>query len=153
MLREFREFALRGSVMDMALGIIFGGVFTPITNSLVNDIFMPLISLLTGGRDIHNWFRVLRPAPDGTREFATLADAQAAGALTLNTGVFISKAVIFVCVCYVVFLMVRGINRWKKGDASATIATKECAMCCSEIPHRAKRCSACGSDLQPELAG
>ena len=147
MFKEFKEFALRGSVLDMALGIIFGGVFTPLTYSLVNDIFIPLVSLLTGGRDIHNLFWVLKPAADGTSAFATLADAKAAGALTLNYGVFISTLVIFVIVCYVVFMMVSVINRWKKDDPTATLATKECGECCSEIPLRARRCPACSSEL------
>ncbi len=143
---EFRKFIMRGNVLDMAVGVIIGGAFQAIISSLVNDIIMPVISLITGGIDFTNWFVSL----DGT-SYATLAAAQEAGASTLNYGVFITAVINFLLMAIVVFLIVKGMNKAaekvakKKEDAPAT--TKICPYCKSEINKDATRCPHCTSQL------
>ena len=150
MLKEFKEFAMKGSVLDMAIGIVIGGVFTPIVKSLVGDIIMPPIGMLTGGVDMNNLFWVLKPGADGATAFDSLAAAQEAGAVTINYGVFINTIFIFILVAFAVFMMVKVINKWKKEEEEAPAeepTTKECGRCCSEIPINAQRCPACTSEL------
>lgn len=116
MLKEFKEFAMKGSVFDMAIGIIIGGAFTPIVKSLVDDILMPVIGLFMGDVDFSNMFVVLKEGTDGASPYATLELAQEAGAVTVNYGIFINTVVTFLIIAFVVFMMVRNINRWKQEE-------------------------------------
>jgi large conductance mechanosensitive channel len=148
MLKEFKEFALRGNVVDMAVGIIIGAAFGTIVNSLVNDVIMPPIGLLLGGLDFANLFALLKSgSPAGP--YASLADAQAAGAVTINYGVFINAVVSFLIVAFVVFLLIRSINRMKQEEEAppAEPTTKDCPYCLSTIPIKATRCPHCTSEL------
>ncbi len=148
MLKEFKEFVMRGNVVDMAVGIIIGAAFGTIVSSLVNDVIMPPIGLLLGGMDFANLFILLKvgspPAP-----YASPADAQAAGAVTLNYGVFINAVVSFLIVAFVMFLLIRSINRMKREEEAppAEPTTKECPYCLSTIPIKATRCPHCTSEL------
>ena len=146
MLKEFKEFALKGSVLDLAIGIIIGGVFTPIVKSLVDDMIMPLLGLVLGKVDFTSLYILLRagttPAP-----YATLEAAKAAGAVTINYGIFINTIVTFVLVAFAVFMLVRLINRWRREPAPPEPTTKACPYCVTEIPIAATRCPACTSDL------
>ena len=141
MFKEFREFIARGNVMDLAVGIIIGAAFTAIVNSLVNDLIMPPISLLLGGIDFNNMFIILRgtPAP-------TLAAAKAAGDVTLNYGAFIQALVNFLIVAFVIFLIVRQVNRLK-ASPPPTPTSKPCPFCLSSINAAATRCPNCTSQL------
>ena len=147
--REFREFAVKGNVIDMAVGIIIGGAFTLIVQSLVKDVMNPLIGLLVGGIDFSNLFVVLREGVAGA-PYATLAEAQAAGAVTLNVGLFINAVVSFSIVAFVVFLLVRTINRLKREEAVAPAdpTEKPCPYCFMVVPIKAVRCGHCTSELQ-----
>ena len=118
MLKEFREFAMKGSVLDMAIGIVIGGAFSPIVKSLVDDILMPPIGMLMGGVDFANLFLIIKEGATAG-PFANLAAAQEAGAVTVNYGVFINTVITFVIVAFAVFMMVKNINRWKKEEEAA----------------------------------
>ena len=142
MLKEFKEFAMRGNVMDLAIGVIIGGAFGKITTSLVNDIIMPPIGLLLGKVDFSNLFLNLS---GGT--YASLADAQKAGAATLNYGLFINNVINFLIIALVIFLIVKQINRLQKPQPSTAPSTKECPFCLSTIPIKATRCPHCTSQL------
>ena len=148
MLKEFKEFALRGNVVDMAVGIIIGAAFGTIVKSLVDDIIMPPIGLLLGGVDFANLFAVLKGG-DPSGPYASLADAQAAGAVTINYGVFFNSVISFVIVTCVMFLLIRAINQLKKEEEPppAEPTTKECAYCLSSIPIKATHCPHCTSEL------
>ncbi len=150
MLKEFREFALRGNVMDMAVGIIIGAAFTSIVKSLVNDILMPPLGWLLGGMDFSNFYLTLKPgSPDGP--YAALADAQAAGAVTINYGMFINALISFTLVALAMFLLIRAINRLQDGKTNeepAPATTKDCPFCLSSIPLGASRCPNCTSQLE-----
>ncbi len=143
---EFREFIMRGNVMDMAVGVIIGGAFQKIISSLVDDIIMPLISVLTGGIDFNNKFVVL----DGG-SYATLEAAKEAGAATLNYGTFITVVINFILMALVIFFLVKTMNnisnRFAKEEAEAPATTKICPRCKSEINIEATRCPHCTSDL------
>ena len=144
MLKEFKEFAMRGNVLDMAVGIIIGAAFGKIITSLVNDILMPPIGLLLGNVDFTNLFVSLTGST-----YATLAEAQGAGAATINYGLFINAVLSFLIVGFVVFLLVRAFNRMDKAEeAPAEPASKECPECLSEIPIQARRCAFCTSVLE-----
>jgi len=147
MLKEFKEFALRGNVVDMAVGIVVGAAFGTIVKSLVADVIMPPIGLLLGGVDFANLFILLKPgSPVGP--YAALAEAQAAGAVTVNYGLFLNNVVSFVIVAFVMFLLIRGLNRLQKQEAPpAEPTTKECPYCLSTIPLKATRCPHCTSEL------
>jgi large conductance mechanosensitive channel len=151
MLKEFKEFALRGSVVDMAIGIVIGAAFGAIISSLVADVIMPPIGLLLGKVDFSNLFVVLKsgtmPGPYGS-----LAAAKQAGAVTLNIGVFINTIISFLIIAFSVFLVIRSINRLtRKAEAAAPApATKECPFCFSVIPVKATRCPSCTSQLKAE---
>ncbi|QNU63831.1 large-conductance mechanosensitive channel protein MscL [Vreelandella titanicae] len=152
--QEFREFAVKGNVVDMAVGIIIGGAFTLIVQSLVADVMNPLIGLLVGGVDFSNLFVVLRQGAVGG-PYATLADAQEAGAVTLNLGLFINAVVSFMIVAFVVFLLVRTINRLKREEAVAPANPTEqpCPYCLMVVPIKATRCGHCTAMLdQPAEA-
>jgi len=144
MLKEFKAFAMRGNVLDMAVGIIIGAAFGRIITSLVNDILMPPIGLLLGKVDFSGLFLSL-----SGKSYATLAEAKAAGAATVNYGVFLNTVIDFVIVAFVIFLLVRQINRWNQPAAAAAPTTKECPYCCSAIPLQATRCPNCTSEIRP----
>jgi large conductance mechanosensitive channel len=148
MWKEFKEFVMRGSVMDMAVGIIIGSAFGAIVKSLVDDIIMPPIGLLLGGVDFANLF-VLLKAGSPAGPYASLADAKAASAVTINYGVLVNVVIIFLIVAFVVFLLVRGINRLKQKEVAPPPepTTKECPYCLSAIPIKATRCAYCTSEL------
>lgn len=150
MFKEFREFAMRGNVVDMAVGIIIGGAFGTIVKSLVDDVIMPPIGLLLGNVDFANLFVVLKQGTKAAPPYTSLAEAHAAGAVTLNYGQFINNVVSFIILAFAVFLLVRGMNRLKDRlehhpDPAAT--TKECPYCCSTINIKATRCPQCTADL------
>jgi len=144
MLKEFKEFIMRGNVLDMAIGIIIGGAFGKIITSLVNDILMPPIGVLLGNVDFANLFVNLSGKP-----YASLADAKAAGAATINYGLFVNTIIDFVIVAFVIFLLVRAVNRMRRQQEAppAVPTTKECSYCLSSIPIKATRCPNCTSQL------
>lgn len=148
MFKEFKKFAMRGNVVDMAVGIIIGAAFGNIVKSLVSDIIMPPMGLLLGNVDFSDLFITLKSAPTGGT-FATVAEAQKAGAVTLNFGLFINTVISFVIVAFTVFLLIRGLNRLKRQDEAppAEPTTKECPLCYSTISIRATRCPNCTSEL------
>lgn len=148
MLKDFKAFILRGNVMDLAVGVILGTAFGTIVKSLVNDVIMPPIGLLLGGVDFSNLFLLLK-AGSPTPPYASLADAQAAGAVTVNYGVFVNAIISFLIVAFVIFLLIRSLNRMtqKEEAAPAEPTTKECPYCLSTIPIKAARCAHCTSDL------
>jgi large conductance mechanosensitive channel len=142
MLKEFREFVMRGNVVDMAVGIIIGAAFGKIVTSFVSDILMPPIGRLMGKMDFSNLFIDL----SGTG-FATLAEAKKAGAATINYGLFFNTILDFVIVAFAIFLLIRQINRMKREPAPAAPDTKECPFCLSMVPLKAVRCPHCTSEL------
>jgi large conductance mechanosensitive channel len=148
MLKEFREFALRGNVVDMAVGIIIGAAFGSIVTSLVNDVLMPPIGLLLGGVDFSNLFIVLKAGSPAV-PYASLADAQTAGAVTINYGVFFNAIISFLIVAFAVFMIIRVINKAKRAEEApaAEPTTKDCPFCLSAVPIEATRCAYCTSDL------
>ncbi|HSR71583.1 MAG TPA: large conductance mechanosensitive channel protein MscL [Kiloniellales bacterium] len=147
MLKEFREFALRGNVVDMAVGIIIGAAFGRIVTSLVNDIVMPPIGVLLGDVDFSEIYVNLSGGA-----YASLAEAKAAGAATLNVGIFVTAILQFLIVAWAVFLLIRAINRLKRREEATppeAPTTKPCPRCLSSIPVKASRCAFCTSDLEP----
>jgi len=148
MVKEFKEFIMRGNVMDMAVGIIIGAAFGTIVKSLVADVIMPPIGLLLGNVDFANLFVLLKegstPGP-----YAALAAANEAGAVTLNYGVFVNTIISFVIVGFAIFLMVKGVNklRRQKPAPAAAPTTKDCPHCFTAIPIKATRCPNCTSEL------
>ena len=149
MLKEFKEFALKGNMVDMAVGIIIGGAFGTIVKSLVSDVIMPPIGLLLGDTDFSDMFMVLRQgAPEGP--YATLAQASEAGAVTLNYGTFITNLISFLVVAWAVFMLVKGMNRLRRQEAPpAPPSTRECPHCAGTIPNKATRCQFCTQVVAP----
>jgi large conductance mechanosensitive channel len=141
MLKEFKAFAMRGNVVDLAVGVIIGAAFGKIVTSFVSDLLMPPIGLLLGNVDFGNLFVALNG-----QAYASLAEAQAAGAPTINYGLFINTVIDFVIVAFVIFLLIRAINRMQK-PAAAEATTKDCPRCFSAIPLKATRCPHCTSEL------
>ena len=152
MLKEFKEFVMRGNVVDMAVGIIVGAAFGTIVKSLVSDIIMPPIGLLLGNVDFANLFAVLKEGAKAAGPYASLADAQAAGAVTINYGVFINTIISFIIVAFAIFLLIRKINELKKQEEAppAEPTTKDCPYCLTSIPIKATRCPHCTSKLVAE---
>ena len=148
MWKEFKEFILRGNVIDLAIGIVIGAAFGAIVKSLVDDIIMPPIGLVLGGVDFANLFILLQSGTPAA-PYATLADAKLAGAVTINYGVFINTLISFLIVAFVIFLLVRTINRMRRKaeEPAPAPAAKECPYCLSSIPIKATRCAHCTSDL------
>lgn len=149
MLKEFKEFAMRGNVIDMAVGIIIGAAFGTIVKSLVDDILMPPIGLLLGNVDFSNLFLVIK-AGKAFGPYETLAAAKAAGAVTVNIGVFLNTVIGFLIVAFSVFLVIKQLNALKKKEvaAPAVPTTKACPFCLSSVPLKATRCPQCTSDLK-----
>ncbi len=149
MLKDFKEFVMRGNVVDMAVGIVIGAAFGTIVKSLVSDLLMPPIGLLLGKADFSNLFIVLK---NGTLAgpYASLADAQKAGAVTLNYGLFVNSVIGFLIVAFAVFMLIRSINKMRRQEEAAEPAepaTKECPFCFSGIPVKAVRCPHCTSSV------
>jgi large conductance mechanosensitive channel len=147
--KEFKEFVMRGNVVDMAVGIIIGAAFGTIIKSLVADILMPPIGLLLGGVDFSNLFAVLKSGAEVAGPYASLADAQAAGAVTINWGVFINTVISFLIVAFAIFILIKNLNRMKREEAAppAEPTTKKCPHCLSEIAIKATRCPFCTSEI------
>jgi len=144
MLKEFREFALKGNAVDLAIGVIIGAAFGGIVTSLVNDVLMPPIGKMLGGVDFSNFFLVL-----GGGSYPSLKAAKDAGAATINYGVFLNTVINFVIIAFVLFLVVRGMNslRRQEPEAAAAPTTKNCPRCAMTIPLKAVRCPHCTSEL------
>ncbi len=145
-LKEFQEFAVKGNAVDLAVGVIIGAAFGAIVNSLVKDVVMPPISMLTGGLDFSNKFLVLRAAKDGSVAFNTPADAAKAGAITWNYGNFVTLVINFLIVAGAVFLLIRAINKLRQ-PAQKELDKKSCPACAMKIPIKATRCPHCTSEL------
>jgi large conductance mechanosensitive channel len=147
MWKEFKEFAIKGNALDLAIGVIIGAAFSGIVNSLVKDIIMPPIAFLTGGLDFSNKFLVLKPAKDGATSFASLDAATKAGAVTWNYGNFITLIINFLIVALAIFMVVRAINKMKRPKPGTAPVVKDCPVCTMPIPINAKRCPQCTSEL------
>ena len=145
MWKEFKEFAIKGNAMDLAVGVVIGAAFTGIVNSLVKDILTPPIGLLTGGLDFSNQFIVLKDVAGKT--FRTPAEAAAAGAITWNYGNFITLIINFIIVAFSIFLVVRAINRMRRAHTDAEAVSKDCPACAMTIPIKARRCPQCTTEL------
>jgi large conductance mechanosensitive channel len=148
MWKEFKAFIMRGNVVDMAIGVIIGGAFGAIAKSLVADILMPPIGLLLGGVDFANLFALLKGG-DPAGPYASLVDAQAAGAVSINYGLFLNTVISFVIVAFVMFLLIKGMNNLKRKEEAPPPAptTKKCPYCLSEVAIEATRCAFCTSEL------
>jgi large conductance mechanosensitive channel len=142
MLKEFKEFAVKGNVIDMAVGIIIGTAFGKIVTSAVNDVIMPPLGLLLGKMDFSNLFINL-----SGQDVASVADAKAKGFATMNYGLFLNTTIDFIIVAFVIFLLIKQINRLKKAPAPADPTTKECPRCYTAIPIKATRCPHCTSEI------
>src|SRR6476646_2948088 len=147
MLKEFKAFALRGNVLDLAVGVIIGAAFGTFVSSMVNDIIMPPIGLVLGNVDFSTLFLVLEEGAKGWGPYATLADAKAAVAVTINIGLFLIAVLIFLITAFAIFLVVRAANRMQPQEAAAP-NTKDCPFCRMAVPVAASRCPHCTSDLR-----
>lgn len=148
--KEFKEFAVKGNVVDMGVGIVIGAAFTSVVNSLVQDIFNPLLSLMTANAQVGGWFWVIRPGAHGG-PYRTLAEASRDHAVTLNVGSFINAIVSFLIVAFVLFFLVRTINSLKRPADAQSIPedNRECPHCFSTINVKASRCAFCTSEITP----
>lgn len=147
MLKDFRAFVMRGNVLDLAVGFIMGAAFGTIVTSLVNDVIMPPIGLALGKVDFSNLYLLLAPGTKAAPPYSSLADAKAAGAVTLNYGVFVNSLVSFLIVAFAVFLLVRAASRLQRPDPAAPPTTKACPACAMTIPIQATRCPHCTSGV------
>lgn len=148
MLKEFKAFVMRGNVLDLAVGIIIGAAFGTIVKSLVDDVIMPPVGLALGNVDFSNLFVLLKEGPKAAAPYVSLADAKAAGAVTINYGMFINNIVTFLIVAFAIFLVVRTANRLHPPEAAAAPNTKDCPYCRMPIPAGASRCPQCTSELR-----
>ncbi|MED5510146.1 MAG: large conductance mechanosensitive channel protein MscL [Pseudomonadota bacterium] len=148
MLKEFKEFAMRGNVVDMAVGIIIGGAFATIVKSLVADVIMPPVGLMLGGVDFTDLFILLKEGSTAA-PYATLAAAQEAGAVVISYGVFINAVISFLIVAFAVFLLIRSINRLRREEEAPPVepTTKDCPFCFSTVSLKATRCPHCTSEI------
>ncbi len=147
MFKEFKEFAIKGNAVDLAVGVIIGAAFGGIINSLVKDILMPPIGLLTGGLDFSNKFIVLKAGADGATNFTTPAQALTAGAVTWNYGNFATLVINFLIVAFCIFLVVKAMNKMKRPAPGAPAVSKDCPACMMTIPIKATRCPHCTTEL------
>jgi len=145
MFSEFKKFAMRGNVLDMAIGIIIGAAFGKIITSLVGDVLMPPLGLILGKVDFSNLFLNI-----SGKSYDSLAAAKAAGAPTINYGIFLNNIIDFIIVAFAIFLLIRMVNRWNKPEPAAAPVTKECPYCATAIPLAAKRCPNCTSELRAQ---
>lgn len=150
MLKEFKEFAMKGNVLDMAIGIIIGAAFGTIVKSIVSDVLMPPIGLMVGNVDFSSLYIILKEGAKFAGPYASLADAQSAGAVTLNYGIFINSVINFLIVAFSVFMVVKSINKLKRKEEAPAAAptTKSCPFCFSVISLQATKCPACTSALK-----
>jgi large conductance mechanosensitive channel len=156
MFKDFRDFVMRGNVLDLAVGIIIGAAFGAIVNSFVKDIIMPPIGVLLGNVDFSNLFVVVKQGAKAAGPYASLVDAQAAGAATFNYGLFINTIISFVIIAFAVFMIVRVFNKARKAmekkkeavAVAASPATKDCPYCATAIPVKATRCPHCTSEIK-----
>ena len=150
MFKEFKEFAVKGNVVDMAVGIIIGGAFGTIVNTMVSQVLMPPLGLLVGGVDFSNLYIVLKEGAKVAAPYATLADAKAAGAVTINYGIFLNSVISFLIMAFAVFLLVKTINTIRRDEKqiSPSPATKESTYCISNVQIKATRCPACTSEIR-----
>jgi large conductance mechanosensitive channel len=150
MFKEFKEFAMRGNVIDMAVGIVIGAAFGTIVTSLVADVIMPPIGLLLGNVEFSNLFITLKQGAKAAGPYATLAEAKAAGAVTMNIGLFINTIISFIILAFAVFLLIKAINRMQRQKVAPAAAptTKACPFCTETIPLKALRCPRCTSELK-----
>jgi large conductance mechanosensitive channel len=142
MFSEFKKFIMRGNVLDLAIGVVIGGAFGKIVASLVSDVVMPVIGLALGKVDFSGLYISLNG-----QSYANLAEAKAAKAPTLNYGIFLNTVIEFLIIAFVIFIIVKQVNRFKKPEPVAAPTTKDCPQCCTAIPIAAKRCPACTSQL------
>ncbi|MBA3961060.1 MAG: large conductance mechanosensitive channel protein MscL [Chthoniobacterales bacterium] len=147
MWKEFKEFAVKGSAVDLAVGVIIGAAFGGIVTSLVKDILMPPLGLATGGLDFSNKFVVLKAGVDGATNFATPAAAAAAKAVTLNYGNFVTVLINFIIVAFCIFLVVKAMNKLKRPAPDTAPSSKDCPACTMTIPVKASRCPHCTTEL------
>ncbi|MDD2619838.1 MAG: large-conductance mechanosensitive channel protein MscL [Syntrophomonadaceae bacterium] len=143
MWKEFREFAVKGNMIDLAIGIIIGAAFGKVITSFVNDVLMPPIGLLLGKVDFNNLYVNL-----SGEHYTSMAEASKAGAPILKYGIFLNTVIDFIIVAFVIFIIIKQLNRFKKKAAATEPATKECPFCLSNIPIKASRCPSCTSDLE-----
>jgi len=146
MWKEFKEFAMRGNVVDMAVGIIIGAAFGTIVKSLVDDVIMPPIGFILGNVDFSEFFLVIKQGA-AAGPYASLAAAQKAGAVTLNYGQFLNTIISFLIVAFSVFLLIKGMNTMRQKEEPAAPTTKECPFCLTSVNLKATRCPACTSEL------
>lgn len=148
--KEFKEFAMKGNVLDLAVAVVIGGAFGKIVTSLVNDIFMPVIGLITGGKNVSGMFAVLGKLPEGVTEVTSLEQAAELGVATLNYGQFIQTIIDFILVALCIFIFIKAFNKMKKKpeEKPAEPTTKKCPFCQSEIDIKATRCPHCTSELK-----
>lgn len=149
MLKEFKEFAIKGNMLDMAVGIVLGAAFGTIVQSLVKDVIMPPIGLLLGKVDFNNLFFLIKEGTEAVGPYASLEEAQKAGAVTINYGIFINSIISFIIIAFSVFMVIRSFNRLKRQkEVPAEPTSKECPFCQSTIPIKATRCAFCTSDVK-----
>ncbi len=154
MWKDFKEFAVRGNVVDMAVGIIIGAAFGTIARSLVDDIIMPPIGLLLGNVNFTGLFAILKVGPNAAPPYATLAEAKAAGAVTINYGLFITNVITFLIVAFSVFILVKSLNKLKRKEEAippAAPTSKLCPFCQTQISIKAVKCPACTSPLEAKV--
>lgn len=151
MFKEFKEFAMRGNVVDMAVGIVIGAAFGTIVKSFVDDVLMPPIGLLLGNVDFSDLFITLKEGSKAAGPYLSLTAAKAAGAVTLNLGVFINAVISFLIVAFAVFLVVKGMNKLQREGPPPPPDSKECPFCFTPIPLQASRCPHCTSVLTPSM--
>jgi len=149
MLKEFKQFAMRGNVVDMAVGIIIGGAFGTIVKSLVSDVMMPPLGWLLGGVDFSNFFFVIHPGSKAAGPYATLAEAQSAGAITINYGIFLNAVISFIIVAFAVFMLIKALNSLhrKETESASPPTEKDCPFCFLSVPVKARRCPHCTSEI------
>lgn len=147
MWKEFKEFAIKGNAVDLAVGVIIGAAFGSIVTSLVKDVLMPPLSVLSGGLDFSNKFIVLKPGEGGATNFATPAEAVAAKAITWNYGNFLTLLINFLIVALCVFILVRALNKMKRPKPNTPPVSKDCPACAMTIPVKATRCPHCTSEI------
>jgi large conductance mechanosensitive channel len=147
MWKDFKAFIMRGNVMDLAVAVVIGAAFGAIVKSLVDDVIMPPIGLLAGRVDFSNLFVLLKEGPKAAAPYASLADAKAAGAVTLNYGAFVNNVITFLIIAAAVFMIVKVVSRWQSKPAPETPNTKPCPFCTLSVPKAATRCPNCTSEL------
>jgi large conductance mechanosensitive channel len=148
LLQEFKEFAIKGNAVDLAIGVVIGAAFATVVSSLVKDVIMPPIGLAAGGIDFSNMYWLLKAGKDGATYYPTVKAAQEAGAVSLNIGLFINAIINFLIVAAAVFAAVKGMQRLKRPTAQAAATAKDCPYCLMSVPIKASRCAHCTSDLQ-----